>query len=160
MTIVAFDALFFVSIVADRPSRGPFQQSAPHAPISLFRFPRPGSHRQRRAAKDAYDKALAAADKALDWLKTQPGKLELLSIPSRTDDVKAAAKVAGPIAKYAKTVAVLGIGGSSLGGQALTVLARAASPKVEFHDNPDPFSWTAALKRFDLKKTHFVAISK
>jgi glucose-6-phosphate isomerase len=110
--------------------------------------------------KDGYDKALAAADKALAWLKTQPGKLELLSIPSRIDDVKAAAKVAGPIAKYAKTVAVLGIGGSSLGGQALTVLARAALPKVEFHDNPDPFSWTAALKRFDLKKTHFVAISK
>ena len=89
--------------------------------------------------KDGYDKALAAADKALAWLKGQPGKLELLSIPARTDDVKAAAKVSGPIAKYAKTVAVLGIGGSSLGGQALTVLARAASPKVEFHDNPDPF---------------------
>jgi glucose-6-phosphate isomerase len=31
---------------------------------------------------------------------------------------------------------------------------------VEFHDNPDPFSWSAALGRFDLKKTHFVAISK
>jgi glucose-6-phosphate isomerase len=31
---------------------------------------------------------------------------------------------------------------------------------VEFHDNPDPFSWTKALKRFDLKKTHFIAISK
>src|ERR1700748_1920954 len=31
---------------------------------------------------------------------------------------------------------------------------------VEFHDNPDPFSWASALKRFDLKKTHFIAISK
>ena len=31
---------------------------------------------------------------------------------------------------------------------------------MEFHDNPDPFSWDAALKRFDLKKTHFIAISK
>jgi len=57
-----------------------------------------------------------------------------------------------------KTIGVLGIGGSSLGGQALTVLAK--KPGVEFHDNPDPFSWDAALKRFDLKKTHFVAISK
>src|SRR6201985_3727691 len=31
---------------------------------------------------------------------------------------------------------------------------------VEFHDNPDPFSWASALKRLDLKKTHFIAVSK
>src|SRR3569833_2669833 len=59
-----------------------------------------------------------------------------------------------------KTVAVRGIGGSSLGGQALTALRKAQVPFVEFHDNPDPFSWMAALKRFDLKKPHFIAISK
>mgnify|MGYP003704550547 CR=1 FL=1 len=47
-----------------------------------------------------------------------------------------------------------------VGAQALTALRRATTPYVEFHDNPDPFSWAAALKRFDLKKTHFVAISK
>jgi glucose-6-phosphate isomerase len=55
---------------------------------------------------------------------------------------------------------VLGIGGSSLGGQALTALRKVSKPFVEFHDNPDPFSWAKALKRFDLKKTHFIAISK
>src|SRR3984957_15395209 len=104
-----------------------------------------------------YDKALADAGKALDWLRGQRGSLELLGIPSRKDDLKAAAKVAAGI-KGMKTVAVLGIGGSSLGGQALTALKK--KPGVEFHDNPDPFSWTAALKRFDLKKTHFIAISK
>ncbi|MGZ5922528.1 MAG: glucose-6-phosphate isomerase, partial [Rhizomicrobium sp.] len=106
-----------------------------------------------------YDKALADANHALDWLRGQRGTLELLGIPSRTDDLKAAAKLAAGI-KGMKTVAVLGIGGSSLGGQALTALRRVTVPYVEFHDNPDPFSWTAALKRFDLKKTHFIAISK
>ncbi|HXR94412.1 MAG TPA: hypothetical protein VN718_00940 [Rhizomicrobium sp.] len=106
-----------------------------------------------------YDKALAEAAKALDWLRGQQGSLELLGIPSRKDDLKAAAKLAVGI-KGMKTVAVLGIGGSSLGGQALTALRRKTSPWVEFHDNPDPFSWDAALKRFDLKKTHFIAISK
>ena len=106
-----------------------------------------------------YKRALAAANSALDWLRGQRGKLELLGVPSRTDDLKAAAKLASGI-KGMKTVAVLGIGGSSLGGQALTALRKRTSPYVEFHDNPDPFSWTAALKRFDLKKTHFVAISK
>ncbi|HXS06610.1 MAG TPA: hypothetical protein VN723_07475 [Rhizomicrobium sp.] len=106
-----------------------------------------------------YKRALTAAKDALDWLRGQEGKLELLGVPFRTDDVKAAAKAAAGI-KDMKTVAVLGIGGSSLGGQALTALRKRATPYVEFHDNPDPFSWSAALKRFDLKKTHFVAISK
>ena len=106
-----------------------------------------------------YRKALASANGALDWLRGQKGSLELLGIPARTDDLKAAAKAASGI-KGMKTVAVLGIGGSSLGGQALTALRRTDKPFVEFHDNPDPFSWAAALKRFDLKKTHFVAISK
>ena len=110
--------------------------------------------------KEAYDKAVAGAVTALDWLRGQQGKLELLSIPAATADIKAAKAAAATIAQYTKTVAVLGIGGSSLGGQALTALTRAATPKVEFHDNPDPFSWEKALKRFDLKKTHFVAISK
>jgi len=106
-----------------------------------------------------YDKALADAGPALDWLRRQKGSLELLGIPSRKDDLKDAAKLAAGI-KGVKTVAVLGIGGSSLGGQALTALRRKSTPWVEFHDNPDPFSWDAALKRFDLKKTHFIAISK
>ena len=108
-----------------------------------------------------YSQALAASASALDWLRQQhKGKtLELLGIPSRTDDLRTATKQAAALKGFA-TVAVLGIGGSSLGGQALTALRKAAKPWVEFHDNPDPFSWTKALKRFDLKKTHFVAISK
>ena len=106
-----------------------------------------------------YAAALVKAKDALDWLRGQQGKLELLGIPSRTDDLKAAAKAASGI-KGMKTIAVLGIGGSSLGGQALTALRRVTTPDVEFHDNPDPFSWMAALARFDLKKTHFIAISK
>ncbi len=106
-----------------------------------------------------YKASLAKADAALVWLKQQAStkSLELLGIPARTDDLKAAQKAVAGI-KGMKTVAVLGIGGSSLGGQALTALAK--KPGVEFHDNPDPFSWDAALKRFDLKKTHFIAISK
>src|SRR6185312_12517590 len=108
----------------------------------------------------AYTRTSANAAKALDWLRGQRGKLELLSIPGRKDDIAAAEEVVPAIVKYATTVAVLGIGGSSLGGQALTALRRVQKPFVEFHDNPDPFHWAKALKRFDLKKTHFIAISK
>ena len=113
-------------------------------------------------AKDSFDRALADAVSALAWLRqaAQDHSVELLSIPGRKDDIKKAAARAGEIARSFRTVAVLGIGGSSLGGQALTALKKPGTPQVEFHDNPDPFSWSAALKRFDLKKTHFVAISK
>jgi glucose-6-phosphate isomerase len=107
----------------------------------------------------SYERALAAAGEALHWLKGQRDTLELLSIPSRKEDLRQAAKLASGITGM-KTVAVLGIGGSSLGGQALTALRKKTIPFVEFHDNPDPFSWDEALKRFDLKKTHFIAISK
>jgi glucose-6-phosphate isomerase len=108
-----------------------------------------------------YAKALGGTVAALDWLRQQQKSkgLELLGVPARTDDVKAAARQAAALKGFA-TVAVLGIGGSSLGGQALTALRKKTRPFVEFHDNPDPFSWIKALKRFDLKKTHFVAISK
>jgi glucose-6-phosphate isomerase len=108
-----------------------------------------------------YDQALAKSAAGLDWLRQQQaGKtLELLGIPSRTDDLRAAAKQAAALKGFA-TVAVLGIGGSSLGGQALTALRKVQKPFVEFHDNPDPFNWAKSLKRFDLKKTHFIAISK
>jgi glucose-6-phosphate isomerase len=104
---------------------------------------------------------LSAAGEALAWLREQrkTGGLELLGIPGRTDDIRAATQAAAALKSFA-TVAVLGIGGSSLGGQALTALRKTKKPFVEFHDNPDPFSWAAALKRFDLKKTHFIAISK
>ncbi len=108
-----------------------------------------------------YGKALGGTVAALEWLRTQhkDKTLELLGIPARTDDVRAATRRAA-VLKGFTTVAVLGIGGSSLGGQALTALRKSGKPFVEFHDNPDPFSWSKALKRFDLKKTHFVAISK
>ncbi len=118
--------------------------------------------------KAVYDASLARADEALDWLRAQHKSkaLELLQIPSRTDDLKKAQALAATIGKGMKTVAVLGIGGSSLGGQALTVLSKKSTKRafVEFHDNPDPLSWRGVLKRvdkgLDITKTHFICISK
>jgi glucose-6-phosphate isomerase len=113
-------------------------------------------------ARPIYGASLGKAKGALAWLKQQAAEssLELLGIPVRSDDLRKAQARAREISASAKMVVVLGIGGSSLGGQALTALSRDALPSVEFHDNPDPFSWSAALKRFNLKRTHFIAISK
>ena len=115
-----------------------------------------------KGAPAGYDAALREADKALDWLRGQAKdkSLELLGIAARTDDLAQAADAAARLAKGATTIAVLGIGGSSLGGQALKALQKPGSLNVEFHDNPDPESWAAALARFDLKATRFIAISK
>ncbi len=112
----------------------------------------------------AYDAALAEAARALDWLRAAKadGSIELLSVPGRTDDIAQAREVAAKLAENTSDIAVLGIGGSSLGGQALKALApeRANGVRVSFHDNPDPFSWAEAMSRFDLKTTRFVVISK
>jgi glucose-6-phosphate isomerase len=112
----------------------------------------------------AFESALAEAQKALAWLRDQHGArtLELLSVPSRTDDLDAARSVVDSFCKDTSDVAVLGIGGSSLGGQALKSLEAVGrkGPRVTFHDNPDPESWQTAMAGFDLKTTRFVAISK
>jgi glucose-6-phosphate isomerase len=116
-------------------------------------------------AKADYDAALAATTPHLDWLrKARADKsLELLGVPSRTDDIEAAQKVAETFCKNTSDIAVLGIGGSSLGGQSLKAALEShdrEGPRVTFHDNPDPFAWQEFLAKADLKTTRFVVISK
>lgn len=113
--------------------------------------------------KAAFEGAMAEAEQALGWLATQEksNALELLSVPSRRDDLVAAQAIVESYCKDTSDVAVLGIGGSSLGGQALKALAPAErKPRVTFHDNPDPQSWQRALSGFDLKTARFIVISK
>lgn len=112
-------------------------------------------------SRSAYDAALKDARSHLD--ATMKSGLELLSIPNAISDIDAARKVAESWCDKTSDVAVLGIGGSSLGGQALKTALEAADRKgarVSFHDNPDPFSWQHQLSKFDMKTTRFVVISK
>ena len=75
-------------------------------------------------AQPAFDAALVRAEKELSWLREQhkSKSLELLGVPTRTDDLAAAQAVVDAYCKDTSDVAVLGIGGSSLGGQALKAL--------------------------------------
>ena len=102
--------------------------------------------------------ALAAAERALSELNASG--LELLSNVARQDDLAAARALAGAIQKDTSRIFVLGIGGSSLGGQALKDLALAGTPEILFLDNPDPVTYARALGAADLRTTRFVAISK
>ncbi len=119
----------------------------------------------RAEDRATFDDVLAEAEVALGWLREAHarGTLELLQIPGRHDDIVAAQAAADPWAGKTSDVAVLGIGGSSLGGKALAELVPFGalhSPRVNFFDNADPFTFAAALASFDLKTTRFVAISK
>jgi glucose-6-phosphate isomerase len=108
----------------------------------------------------AFASALADAERALAELIRAERGLELFSNVARSDDLAAARKLADALKKDTSAIFVLGIGGSSLGGQALKDLAVAVRPEVHFFDNPDPATYERALKTTDLKTTRFIAISK
>jgi glucose-6-phosphate isomerase len=112
-----------------------------------------------------FENALAESESALAWLRAAYAdkSLELLRVPERRDDIEAARKASSVWRENTSDVAVLGIGGSSLGGQALKELIPFGTehkPRVTFFDNADPFTFAAALKTFDLRTSRFIAISK
>jgi glucose-6-phosphate isomerase len=112
-----------------------------------------------------YQAALAEAEAAMADLREAYAKntLELLRIPERRDDLDAATQAAAALANNTSDICILGIGGSSLGGQAIAELipfGAAKKPRLHFFDNPDPFTFDAALASFDLRLTRFVSISK
>ena len=116
----------------------------------------------------AAKQALAEAERALSALVGAGEPLELLTDVARSDDLAAAQAVAESLSKNTSAIFVLGIGGSSLGGQTLAQLAGHAipalgalrTPRLHFLDNLDPESFGAALNQLPLKTTRFVAISK
>jgi glucose-6-phosphate isomerase len=112
-----------------------------------------------------FESALRESEAPLAWLRQShaDGSLELLRVPDRRDDIEAARVAADAWCANTSDVAVLGIGGSSLGGQALAELipfGAVRKPRVIFFDNADPFTFKAALESFDLRTARFIAISK
>ena len=62
-----------------------------------------------------------------------------------------------------KSIAVIGIGGSSLGAKAVYEFikpVKAPKRKLYFFESTDPINITCILSKFDIKKTHFLVISK
>jgi glucose-6-phosphate isomerase len=117
------------------------------------------------ADRALYDAALEEAGRSVTWLRDayRQNTLELLRVPERRDDLDAAASIVGAWNDNTSNVCVLGIGGSSLGGQALADLLPFGSPRVprvRFFDNPDPFTFAGALASFNLRTTRFICISK
>lgn len=114
---------------------------------------------------------LARANEALKSLRKAQaeGTLPLLAVPEARDDLVAAKKIAQHLRANATDVLVFGTGGSSLGAQALAQLVGygtpafewpRGTPRLNFFDNLDAESLSAALSRLPLTTTRFLIISK
>ena len=115
------------------------------------------------ASKTAFDKAMAKAATGVARIRAayDDRSLPLLRLPEDTADLLSLTDIAGLLARQSSHVVVLGIGGSSLGGQTLTTLARRGrKPSVEFADNLDPQSLTEMLTGIDFLDTSFIVVSK
>jgi len=114
---------------------------------------------------------LAEAEKALAWLREayETGSLPLLRVPERRDDIPALKEVADGLLKDTSDLFVFGIGGSSLGAQALAQLTGwgtpahtvlESNPRIHLVDNLDAVTMETLLAKCDLRTTRFLVVSK
>ncbi len=116
-----------------------------------------------------FDAQVQRTAPALRKLREQyaDGSLPLLHLPERRSDIADMNRLAAHLKDGATDIAVLGIGGSSLGAKALAQLAFDATPAqggitpgVHFFENLDPFTFERALAALDLTTTKFLIVSK
>lgn len=113
---------------------------------------------------DLLELAAAGLTRISGW--RDAGSLPVLTLPSRTDDLDDLAPLVGRYRATFDEVVVLGIGGSSLGGETICRLAGDGTerpkigPRVRFLKNIDPASFDAFFQTTDLSRTGFLAISK
>jgi glucose-6-phosphate isomerase len=88
------------------------------------------------------------------------GDLPHFTLPFLRKDLAEASPLALKFQDEFSDVIILGTGGSSLGGQTLSVLAERACPRLHFMDNIDPHTFSHLLATIDPKTTGVIAISK
>ena len=99
--------------------------------------------------------------KAFQAIKKERNSIGYYALPSQ--DVSSILTYCSEIPKEIETIAVIGIGGSSLGAKAVYEFiypVRDLPRKLYFFESTDPINITYLLSKFDIKKTHFLVISK
>jgi glucose-6-phosphate isomerase len=114
-------------------------------------------------SEQALNDTLKDAEAALTWLRAEVdgGALAAFEVCRQAADLADLEKLAGGLRQRCDRVAVLGTGGSSLGGQALCALSTdKAAPKVRFLDNIDPATLDAVFADTAPDRLGLVIISK
>ncbi len=88
------------------------------------------------------------------------GDFPPLSIVHEQDDLAEISATAARLSGHCDAVAVIGIGGSSLGAEALTALTATPRTQLHFLDNPDPESLARFRAAVDPARTGAVVVSK
>ncbi|MDG2269680.1 MAG: glucose-6-phosphate isomerase [Alphaproteobacteria bacterium] len=83
-----------------------------------------------------------------------------LTLVQQTDDLDEIRSAAKCLSEHCDVVAIIGVGGSSLGGEALAALAARPPVELRFLDNPDPDSLARFVASVDLARTGAVVVSK
>ncbi|NBO18602.1 MAG: glucose-6-phosphate isomerase [Proteobacteria bacterium] len=84
----------------------------------------------------------------------------VLSLPATTEDLAEIESVAKQIREQFSTLVVVGMGGSSLSGEALTYLRKSGGTQLRFVDNIDPATLSRLCEQLNWKETAFLVISK
>jgi glucose-6-phosphate isomerase len=108
---------------------------------------------------DAVEKLIRAVDRVLADAETRQPWLGWVGLPEDKSGTAAVLKWLRDLKKNQSVMCVLGIGGSCLGAKAVYDFL-GADREVAFFDNVDGHSFEKRLAAIDLKKAHFLAISK
>jgi glucose-6-phosphate isomerase len=93
-------------------------------------------------------------------LELKENKIPPLNIAFENNDLEEIKNLAETINKKFEKVAVLGVGGSSLGGKTLVSIIKNSSRKIIFMESIDSCSIEHNLQEINLEKTLFLVISK
>jgi glucose-6-phosphate isomerase len=113
--------------------------------------------------EQALNDTLKDAEAALTWLRAEVdgGALAAFAVCRQTADLADLEQLAAGLRQRCDRVAILGTGGSSLGGQALCALtADKAAPAIHFFDNVDPATLDTAFTGTAPERIGLIIISK
>ncbi|MEP4379989.1 MAG: glucose-6-phosphate isomerase [Alphaproteobacteria bacterium] len=111
---------------------------------------------------DALEMARAAAWDVWSAMRADinEGGFPAVSIAQQSDDLAAVRDAVTRLSTHCDTVAVIGVGGSSLGAEALCALALTPPVDVRFLNNPDPRTVARFVAGVDLSRAGLVMVSK
>jgi len=99
--------------------------------------------------------------KAFQAIEKEQNSIGYYGLPEQ--DITSILEYCKTISDNVETIAVIGIGGSSLGAKAVYEFIKPVKDlkrKLYFFESTDPINITTILSKFDIKKTHFLVISK